>query len=159
MPTVAQRHNIPEAISAVHALGTTDYGDCFTVAAGGATDHSPEEWIRAVMQGAHPAARWLIWQMAVGLRLDKRPSPDRVAGWAIGDREDNWIRAEASSWCLTAHAVLWVDRDEVSLALFIRDDRPFARIVRPPVTLLHRLGIPGLLRNSVRRLNRSHEER
>lgn len=157
MPLDVRQRDVPAEIRTVQGLGNPDYGDCFTIVTKGAAAHTPEEWARAVVEAIDPVARFLVWQVAAGLRLEPSPSPDRVAGWKIGARGENWIRFEASSWCLTAHAVLWVERDAVSLALFVRDDRFPARLIRSPITMLHRRAVPMLLRAAVRRLN--HDRR
>ena len=63
-----------------------------------------------------------IWRVLLGMRL--RAAPDRVAGWQIADRGEDWIRIEATSWFLTGHLVVQADDEHVSLATFIRYDRP-----------------------------------
>ncbi|MEX2459492.1 MAG: hypothetical protein WD770_10985 [Actinomycetota bacterium] len=154
MPAVLQQRDVPESIRAL-AMARPDYVDLFTVTASDATDHSPEAWARAALEGASPTGRFIAWRAMCGLRLDPRPSPDNVAGWRIADRGDGWIRAEASSRFMTAHAVLLVEDGRVSLSLFVRYDRPMARLVWPAVSIIHQRAVPGLLRNAVRRINRS----
>ncbi|MGH7856074.1 MAG: hypothetical protein ACREQY_02000, partial [Candidatus Binatia bacterium] len=73
-----------------------------------------------------------------------------VGGWQIADRGDSWIRLEASSCFLTAHIVVKVDDGQVSVATFIRYDRPLASLVWRPLSAGHRLAMPGLLRDAVR---------
>ena len=58
-------------------------------------------------------------------------------GWKIADRGDSWIRLEAASWFLTGHVLVHVDNDQLSLASFVRYDRPLATLVWPPVSLIH----------------------
>jgi len=69
-----------------------------------------------------------------------------VGGWKIGDRDDNWVRLEAASWFLTAQIVVQVDPEQVSVATFIRYDRPMAAVICPPLSIGHRQAMPGLLR-------------
>lgn len=151
--TVVQRQTIPEAIRAA-SPATPDYFDVFSVTAPGAASESPERWARVALEGASPAGRFIAWQVLCGLRLDKEPSPDRVAGWAIAGRAEDWIRIEAASWFMTASAVLLVEEARVSMALLIRYDRPAGRLIWTPVSALHRRLMPGLLRGAVSRMRR-----
>jgi hypothetical protein len=155
VPTVVEHNNVPDTIRALASLDSPDYVDLFTVTAPGATAKSAEQWARTALEGASPAARFLMWQVLCGLRLQKQPSPDYVAGWKIADRGDNWIRLEAASWFMTAHAVVQVDDELVSVTLFIRYDRPLGALIWPPLSIGHRQAMPGLLRHAVRRINRS----
>jgi hypothetical protein len=153
-PAVAQPDEVPEAIRAL-AMSDPDYVDLFTVTTSDATDHSPEEWARAAMEGISPTGRFLAWQVACGLRLEKGSSPDHVAGWRITGRGDDWIRVEASSWFMTAHGVLAVEEGRLSLANFVRYERPIAAFWWPAVSVFHRRAMPGVLRRGVRRMRRN----
>jgi hypothetical protein len=51
---------------------------------------------------------------------------------------------------MTAHLVVEVDGGQLSVATFIRYDRPMAAFVWPPLSAGHRLAMPGLLRQTVR---------
>ena len=87
-----------------------------------------------------------VWRVLMGLRL--KAAPDRVAGWRIAERGDDYVRLEASSWFLTAHLVVQADDEHVSFATFIRYDRPLAARVWPPMSKVHRKSAPGLLRQA-----------
>jgi hypothetical protein len=89
-----------------------------------------------------------VQRVALGLRLQLRPSPDHVLGWKIVHRDDTSMRIEAASWFLTGHVVLHVDAGQLSFASFIRYDRPLARLVWPPVSLIHRQVARLLVRNA-----------
>jgi hypothetical protein len=116
---------------------------------GEAVGRSPEEWARAAVEAAGLGGQ-VVWRVLCGLRLAWRPSPDYVGGWKIADRGDSWIRLEAASWFMTAHLVLEVDDRHLSVATFIRYDRPMAALVWPPLSAAHRFLMPGLLRHTVR---------
>jgi hypothetical protein len=73
-----------------------------------------------------------------------------VQGWKIADRGDNWIRLETASSCMTAHAVIHVEKRHVSVALFLRYDRAIAALVWPPVSIMHRRAVPAMLRQALR---------
>jgi hypothetical protein len=155
--TVLQQREIPETIRALSDLDRVDYVDLFTATVPDATAHSPEEWARATVDGAPVAARFLIWQVVIGLRLESRPSPEHIAGWKIADRGDTWIRMEARSWMVTAQAVFQLEEGRVNFSLFARYEHPAASIIGPAVTFVHRRGAPGLLRHAVRRLSEAAE--
>jgi len=47
---------------------------------------------------------------------------------------------------LTAQGYRPLDPEQVSVATFIRYDRPMAAVIWPPLSIGHRLAMPGLLR-------------
>lgn len=51
---------------------------------------------------------------------------------------------------MSAQAVVRVDDAQVSLALFVSLDRPLAHLVWPPVSRLHRRGVPIMLHQAVK---------
>ena len=143
--TVVGVNNIPDAIRGHDTLVSPDYVDLFTVTTSGAGEKSAEQWARVVLETT-PAGRSapLLWRL-LGLRLGPTPSPDYVQGWKIADRGEGWIRIEAASWFLTAHGVVQVDDRQLSVALFIRFERPIAALIWPPVSALHRRGAAVML--------------
>jgi hypothetical protein len=148
--TVVGLSNIPEAIRGLDTLASPDYVDLFTASTNGATDKSAEEWARATLEDT-PTGRSApsLWRF-LGLRLGPTPSPDCVQGWKIADRGEGWIRIETASWFMTAHAVVQVDDGHVSVALFVRYDRPIAALIWPPVSVMHRRGVPVMLRQALK---------
>ena len=143
--------DVPEAIRALDTLANPDYVDVFRITTNEATSRSAEQWIRAAFEDAPLTRRFAFipWRLLLGLRLGPRHSPDHVHGWKIADRGDNWIRVEASSWFMTAHAVVRVDERDVSVALFVRYDRPIAALVWPPLSIGHRRAMPVVLRQAL----------
>lgn len=148
MPTVLQRRDIPDSISELTPMAY-DYVDLFT-AEGAGVGTSPEQWARAGIDHAAGLGGQFVWRIVLGLRLGPRRSPELVAGWAIADRSDTWIRLEASSWHLTAHLVVVVEDRRLSVATFIRYDRLIAKLVWPRLAAIHRRAMPGLLRRALR---------
>ena len=67
-----------------------------------------------------------------------------------GVLRDSWIVLEAASWFLTAQIVFQVADGRVSVATFIRYDRPVAALVWPPLSVGHRQAMPGLLRHAAK---------
>jgi hypothetical protein len=147
--TVVGLTNVPDTIRDLDTLASADYADLFTATTSGATEKSAEEWARAVLEGT-PTGRSAprLWRL-LGLGLGPTPSADFVQGWKIAARGENWIRIEASSWCMTAHAVLLVDDGHVSLALFVRYDRPIAALIWSAVSVMHRRAVPVMLRQAL----------
>jgi len=125
-----------------------DYIDFFVAATRDATTASPEKWARTAIEGAAGLGGQFIWRVVLGLRLQQ--SPSHVGGWRIGDQGDAWVRLEATSWSMTAHVVIQVEDQEVSIATFIRYDRAIASLIWPPASFIHRRLMPGLLRQTVK---------
>jgi hypothetical protein len=148
--TVVGLANIPEAIRCLDTLASPDYVDLFTATASDARDKSAEEWARATLEDT-PTGRSApsLWRL-LGLRLGPTPSPDFVQGWKIADRGEDWIRIETTSWFMTAHAVVQVDHGHVSVALFLRYDRPIAALIWPPVSVMHRRAVPVMLHQALK---------
>jgi predicted oxidoreductase len=150
MPTVLQQYDVPDAIRSLTTMATHDYVDVFTVTTSAAQDWSPEHWARAGLDFAAGLAGQFVWRVLLGLRLERRSSPDYVAGWKIVGRDDSEVVLEAASWFLTAQIVVRVGDGQVSVATFIRYDRPIAGLVWPPLSVGHRRAMPGLLRQAAR---------
>jgi hypothetical protein len=146
MPEVVQLREIPESIRSMSAMNDPGYVDVFTLATSRAGSRSAEQWARAVLEDAAGAAGQVVWRGVVGLSLAWRVLPNHVAGWEIAERGQDWIRAEATSWFLTAHLVIWVDQDMVGVATFIGYDRPgVAARLWPPMAAVHRRAMPRVL--------------
>jgi hypothetical protein len=147
--TVVGLANIPVGIRCLDTLPRPDYVDFFTVTTSSAADKSAEEWARAALEDT-PTGRSapVLWRL-LGLRLGPTPSPEYVQGWRIADRGDDWIRIETASWFATAHAVVQVADAAVSVALFLRYDRPIAALIWAPVSVLHRRAVPVMLRQAL----------
>lgn len=154
VPTVVQQPDLPPTVLSLSTLPTVDYADMFTVTTDGEDDATAEQWARVALEGASPKARFLIWQVACGLRLEPSPSPTNVAGWVIDGRGDGWIRLAAASWFMTTQAVVTTTDDTLSVALLVHYHRPVGALLWPPLSVGHRRAMPQLLRHAVRRMNR-----
>jgi predicted oxidoreductase len=150
VPTVLQQHNISDEIRSLSTMDRHDYVDVFSITTSAAEDWSPEQWARAGVDFAAGLAGQFIWRVLLGLRLDRRSSPDNVAGWKVVDRGDGLIVLEAASWFLTAQVVVRVGDGQVTIATFIRYDRAIGALVWSPLSIGHRRAAPGLLRQAVR---------
>jgi hypothetical protein len=151
--TVQWGRQVPEAIRSLGALADADYADIVTATVEQASSRTPEQLIQAGLDGVPRGLLVLVplvQRAFLGLRLKLRPAPDRLLGWQIADRGENWVRIEAASWFLTAHVLMHVDREHTSFASFVRYDRWPAALVWPPVSLIHRQVALALVRGAIR---------
>ncbi len=150
--TARWRREVPAAIRTLGALADADYADIVTAT----VDETPADPYQFVQAMLKTLPRGLLVFIAfvqrvfLGLRLKLAPSPDRLLGWKITDRGENWIRIEAASWFLTGHVVMHADDGQLSFASFIRYDRRLAAFVWPPVSLIHRQVALALVRSAIR---------
>jgi hypothetical protein len=133
-----------------------DFACAYQVATAADDNRSSEQWARVVWEGAPAPLRWFMlagWRLVLGLRLGPRHSPDHVLGWRIVDRGPDETVCQLSSRFLNAHnAFRKVDRTFV-WSTFVIYERPIARVIWPPASLLHRL----LVRIALRRAARSRQ--
>jgi hypothetical protein len=142
---------VPEAIRSLALLADADYADIVTATIDETSSKTRDQLIHAALKGVPGGLLILIpfvQQGVLGLRLKLRPSPDHLLGWKIADRGENWVRIEAASWFMTGHVVMHIDEGRLSFASFIRYDRWLARLVWPPVSLIHRQVALALVRSA-----------
>ncbi|MGH9029162.1 MAG: hypothetical protein ACRDV4_06055, partial [Acidimicrobiales bacterium] len=98
--------DVPESVRTLITLADPDYSDFFVLTTPEASRHSAEQWARAIFEKAPLSRRNArrLWRL-MGLRLGPRDSPHYVQGWKLSARGDNWLRAETSSWYLTAQGI------------------------------------------------------
>jgi hypothetical protein len=142
--------DIPDRIRARITLAEPDHVDLFTIETPVATDHTAEDWARAILEQAPVSRRNArrFWR-TLGLRLGPPGSPDHVQGWRIAARHDDWLRLETASFYMTAEAVCLVEPGQVSLSLSVRHDRPPATLVWAAVADPHQRAVPVMLRQAV----------
>jgi hypothetical protein len=157
MVSVIQQRNIPEAIRSLSGMDGPDYIDVFTVTTNEAAAATPEQWCRTALEDVAGHGGQFIWRGVLGLRLKPRPPTERIAGWRIGGRGEDWIRLEASSWSLTAHLVTQLADGQLFAGTFIRYDHPIAPLIWGPLSAVHRRLMPGLLARTVRLRSRHSE--
>ena len=144
------RCEAPAAIRALSPIAEPDYLDVFVLTAAGVAGGSAEQWARAAFEDAAGRTGQAVWRGIVGLRLAGGRAPDRVAGWRIAERGDRWVRLEARGWMLTAHVVFHAEGERLSVATFIRYDRPIAAALWPPMAERHRRAVPRVLVSAYR---------
>ena len=88
------------------------------------------------------------FRYGLGLRFGPRSSPEHVFGWAIIDRAPDSITIESRSWLLTSRLLFRVEDARASVSTFVRYNRQIAKVIWPPVSILHRQILPRLLRRA-----------
>ena len=152
-PTVRWSRQVPDAIRSLGELADADYADIVTATLDEVPEGTTEQLIRATLRNVPRGLLLLtpfVQRAFLGLRLELGASPDHLLGWKIADRGETWVRIEASSWFLTGHVVMQLDRAQLSFASFIRYDRRLAALVWPPVSLIHRQVALALVRAATR---------
>jgi hypothetical protein len=140
--------NVPESARALSSLADANYADYFALTTDSSTDATPEQWARAMFGDVPDVGERFIWRGLLGLRLSPGRSPDTVAGWRIGERGNGWIRLEAASWLLSANLVVQAVDRQISLGTFIRYERRLGGRVWRPLSRVHRLLAPRVLRDA-----------
>jgi hypothetical protein len=148
MTTVLRERQAPEAIRSLPAVANADYVDVFSIETPLGVQASPERWARAAVEHAAGVGGQIVWRGLLGLRPWN--GSERIGGWKIAERGDDWIRLEASSADMTAHLVVHVEEDRLSVATCVRYDRLPARLIWPRLAPGHRWAMPGLLRRAAR---------
>lgn len=125
---------------------------------------SAEECARVMFEHVGGAGAQAIWRI-LGLRLDARPSPDRVAGWTVdgrggddgddGEQGQGWIRLHTTAWWGRAELIVQQGPDRIALTTVTAYDRPAGRAVWGVASAVHRRLVPGLLRDTRRALGRA----
>jgi hypothetical protein len=143
---------LPADAKALNTLSRVDYVDAFLVS----TDvkHTPEQWIRAVLQDAPLSVRTRLvcgWA-ALGLKLGSPSSPRHVLGWKVHRRGPGFV-------LLAADGLLGLDgellfRNEprgLLFATFVRHSNPAARRAWSAITPTHHRVVRSLLTHAARR--------
>jgi hypothetical protein len=143
---VAEHLGVADAPAAVRARSTLDdpaYLDHYVLA----TDAGPwtaEQWARAMFEDVAGARAQAIWRTLM-LRIDPRPSPDRVAGWRIDAVGDDWIRLHAETWWGRAQLIVRNGDGHLALTTVTAYDHPAAPAIWGAASAVHRRVVPGLL--------------
>jgi hypothetical protein len=140
---------VPETIRSLSLFAEPDYIDCFVLEVCHASDNTPEDWARAVLERAAISQRNArrLWTL-MGLRLGPPHSPHHVQGWKIERRSGEWLRLETASWYLSANAVAVVEEDEVSVSLSLRYDARVAPFIWALISGPHQRAVPVMMRQA-----------
>ncbi len=114
-------------------------------------DRSAEQWARAAFEGAPTGLRWLMvagWRLALGLRLGPLGSADHILGWSIAGRNQDETVLESRSSFVSAQNVFRREGTRLVWSTVVHYDRPIAKLIWPPVALLHCRIAPYTLRRA-----------
>lgn len=143
------RRTVPVGNSAKH-----DFACAYETAINPEDGRSSEEWARAAWEDAPAPLRWFMvagWRFVLGLRLGPQSSPDHILGWQIFERDPNTTACQLHSGFLAAVNIFHRAEGRFTWSTFVTYDRPIARVVWPPVSVIHRL----LVRLALRRVANS----
>ena len=148
-PTVTQI-SLPADARALSTLPRIDYADAFKVTT--VLDITPEQWVRAMLQGAPARVRarlWLGWT-ALGLRLGPPWSAQRVLGWNVKHSDPSFVLLTADSWLgLRGRLLLRREPDGLLFATFVQLGNPAVRTLWDAITPHHQHVVSSLLRHAV----------
>lgn len=116
-------------------------------------ERSAEQWARDAWEGAPAPLRWFMlagWRFVLGLRLGPRSSSDHILGWSISRRSPDETVCQLRSLFLSASNIFRRVDGRLVWSTHVTYDRPIARVIWPPVSLLHRLLVRIALRRAAR---------
>jgi hypothetical protein len=155
----ARRVEVTDEIRGLDTLGRPDYAAAWEVTLRGDSTRSAEQWARATFEDAPRALRAFVvfgWTTVLGLRLEPRPSPDRVLGWSFVTTGSDTIILEEPFRYGTAHNVVRVEGSQVLVATFVRYEKRGGRLVWSIAAPLHHRIIPYLLGRAASEWQRSN---
>jgi hypothetical protein len=122
----------PAAVRARSSLDDPAYLDHYVLATG-PSPWTAEQWARAMFEDVAGARAQAIWRTLM-LRLDPRPSPDRVAGWRIDAVGDDWLRLHARTWWARAQLIVRHGDGHLALTTVMAYDHPAAPAMWGPAS-------------------------
>ena len=131
-----------------------DFACAYEIGIAPGDDRSPEQWARAAWEGAPAPLRWFMlagWRLVLGLRLGPRPSRDHILGWHIVERDAGSVACQLRSGFLSARNTFRKADGMLRWSTFVTYDRPIARVIWPPVSVIHRLIVHVALRRAATR--------
>ncbi len=147
---------LPADSRALSTLARVDYTDAFAAdpGLGPARDRTPEQWARAMIEGAPASMRRQLrrsWQL-LGLRLGPARSAQRVLGWEIRRSTPDFVLLGAGSRIgMPAELLFRRDRDGLLFATFVQQRNPLARLLWARVTPVHQRIVHSLLTRAATR--------
>jgi hypothetical protein len=90
------------------------------------------------------------WRLVLRSWLGPRHSPDHVLGWLIVDRGPDETVCQLRSGFLNAHNTFRTAGGTLTWSTFVTYERPVARLIWPPASLLHRVLARIALRQAAR---------
>ncbi|HET6965614.1 MAG TPA: hypothetical protein VFH58_12635 [Acidimicrobiales bacterium] len=140
-----------------HLLGRDpDFACGYAVAIAAGDGRSTEHWARAAWEGAPTALRWFMlagWRFVLGLHLGPRGSSEHILGWQIVENRPDETVCRLRSGFLTAYNTFRRVDERLVWSTFVAYERPIAKFIWPPVSLLHRPLVRIALRRAARQVS------
>jgi len=148
---------VPPAALALSTLSRIDYADAFVLETSPGEVRTPEEWARAVLEGAPATVRLKLltgWS-ALGLKVAYGRSARSVLGWNMRISEPEFVLLGADSRIgMRGELLFRPESDCLLFATFIEQNNPVARAVWATTEPTHVAVVLDLLEQTRRRLRR-----
>lgn len=144
----------------VRAARAADFACAYEIDIAPGDDRTSEEWAREAWEGAPVPLRWFMllgWRVVLGLRLGPRTSPDHILGWRITDRTPDTTVCQLASPFLEASNTFRRVEGRLVWSTEVVYDRGIARVIWPPVSLVHRPLVRVALQRAARQGDRRRE--
>lgn len=141
---------VTEELRAACTLPRLDWGSAFTAPI--SVPRPPQEWARAVFEGAPAALRRILplaWRFGLGVHLGPFPAADYVLGNEIVRAKKNSVTLEMRSRFLIAQNVALADDFSLRWATFVYFRGRTGRLVWAAAAPVHQRTLPFLLRRAV----------
>ncbi|GHG72492.1 DUF2867 domain-containing protein [Streptomyces griseocarneus] len=149
-----RRAEVPRETRTGKDFSKPHYASAFELPApGAATSMTPEQWARAVFEGAPPPLRRVLsfgWRRALGLRMAPT-SPQCVLGWHVAESGPRSVVLEARSPLMATRNTVLVREASVVWVTLVRFHRPLARPVWAVAAPVHHTVVPWLLKRALAR--------
>ena len=145
---------LPADAAALTTLQRLDYHDCFVVEGMDRRDRTPEEWARAIVEGASPKMRRTLrtaWP-ALGVKLGPADAPELVLGWPIRrSTPDHVLLGTDSRAGFSAELLLKLEQPTLLFATLVQLHNPLARGLWALITAGHQRTVRYVLARGVTR--------
>jgi hypothetical protein len=148
-----RRIQLPDEIRALDSLPEPDYASAFELSIQPITTGPPQDWARAVFEGAPPIMRRFIragWRFPLRFRLAPPGAPGHILGCRILSDERTMIVLEQRSPLMTAHNIVSVEPTRLVWATLVRYRQPVARPLWSVSATIHHRTLPYLLTRAAR---------
>jgi hypothetical protein len=148
---------VPGRARSLATIPRIDYADTFLLDISSVADRTPEQWARAVLEGAPAAVRnqcRLAWT-AIGLKLDTSHSGRPILGWQVRAETPGYVLLGAESRIgMPAELLFKCERDTLLFATFVQHRNPLARMVWAAIEPAHAPTVRYILEHGRERILR-----
>jgi hypothetical protein len=144
---------LPDEIRAIGSLPESDYARAFELPIEPTSTRTPEDWARAVFEGAPPMLRRFIrtgWRFPLRFHLARPGVPGHILGCQIIRNGRTALVLEQRSPLMTAHNIVLVERTRIVWTTLVRYRRPIARPLWSVSAAIHHCTLPHLLTRAAR---------